>query len=255
MKKLIPVLIIAIIAGAGIGYWVTQKDSPQGKNSTTSSSSSEPETKTEPSPNSFDKTQFSLTEPTSQWVIVNKKNAIPTTFVPKLTVPDVRLRLSSVEEQMKINTQTAPAIKEMFSAAAKDGVTLVFGSGYRSASKQSEFYNSYKAKDGQAAADTYSARPGHSEHQTGFAVDITSTSGTCHLQICWEDTPEGKWVAQNAYEYGFVLRYQNGKEAITGYQYEPWHFRYVGKELALEINKTNQTLEEFFGLPAAPNYD
>lgn len=255
MKKLIPVLAIAIIAGAGIGYWVSRKDAPQNQDTNTSNSIPSEEASSQPASTSFNKSQYSLTEPTSQWVIVNKKNAIPTTFVPNLTVPDVRLRLSSGEEQMKINTQTAPAIKEMFNAAAKDGVTLVFGSGYRSAAKQSEFYNSYKAKDGQAAADTYSARPGHSEHQTGFAVDITSTSGTCHLQICWEDTPEGKWVAQNAYKHGFVLRYQEGKQAITGYQYEPWHFRYVGKELALEINKTNQTLEEFFGLPPAPNYD
>jgi D-alanyl-D-alanine carboxypeptidase len=170
-------------------------------------------------------------------------------------VPDVTLRLGSSEKQMQISSTVQPAVKEMFAAAKNEGVTLVFGSGYRSAALQRQFYDSYKAKDGQQAADTYSARPGHSEHQSGLAFDLTSKSGTCHLQICWEDTPEGKWVAANAYKHGFTLRYQKGKENITGYQYEPWHFRYVGKELATELYNSSQTLEEFFGYPPAPNYD
>jgi D-alanyl-D-alanine carboxypeptidase len=156
---------------------------------------------------------------------------------------------------MQIRPDVAKAIETMFTAAKKDSITLVFGSGYRSGSLQQQFYNSYVARDGKAAADRYSARPGHSEHQTGLSFDLTSLNGKCHLEICWQDTPEGKWVAKHAHTYGFTLRYINGKESITGYQYEPWHFRYVGTELATKLYESNQTLEEYFKLPAAPNYD
>lgn len=202
----------------------------------------------------FDKTQHSLTEPASLWVIVNKQRSLPINYVPAdVIVPSVRLRLGSSNEQMKFSKRAEADLKAMFAAAQTDGIRLVFGSGYRSATLQKQFYDSYVAQDGQAAADRYSARPGHSEHQTGLGVDITSPSSTCHLEICWEDTPEGQWVAKHSYKYGFTIRYQQGKESITGYQYEPWHLRYIGKELAAQV-KNSQTLEEFFGLPAAPNY-
>lgn len=199
-------------------------------------------------------TTSDLTAKDSVLVIVNKNNSLPIDYVPAdLVVPAVRLRLASSHEQMKISKKANSAIEKMFSAAKKDGVTLVFGSGYRSSTLQRQFYNSYVATDGQKVADTYSARPGHSEHQTGLAVDITSPSGTCHLEICWQNTPEGKWVAKNAHKFGFVIRYLLGKEKITGYQYEPWHLRYIG-DLAAEVKQSGKTLEEFFGLPAAPNY-
>jgi D-alanyl-D-alanine carboxypeptidase len=253
VKKAIAVLVIMVPLLGG-GMWLLTNSDRKGATSTTSNNQGSSQSNQVLTP-AFDKKQFSLTDPESKWVIVNKKNPIPVSYVPDLTVPDVRLRLSSADEQMKINTQTASAIKEMFEAAKKEGITLVFGSGYRSANKQAEFYNSYKARDGQAAADTFSARPGYSEHQTGFAVDLTSSSGTCHLEECWKDTPEGKWAAVNAYKYGFILRYLSDKQAITGYTFEPWHFRFVGKELAGEIQKSSQTLEEFFEYPTAQNYD
>jgi zinc D-Ala-D-Ala carboxypeptidase len=149
---------------------------------------------------------------------------------------------------MQLSAAAQPALEQRFAAAAEDGVTLVFGSGYRSEALQRQFYESYVARDGQAAADRYSARPGTSEHQTGLAVDITSVGGRCHLEVCFEDLPEGQWLAANAHRYGFIIRYPDGKESITGYQYEPWHMRYVGTELSAEINRTGLTLEEFFGL-------
>lgn len=250
-------VIVVFVLGLLLALFVIKNratDTPSEAVIVTESSTNKTNTTTEGT-DTFNKSLYSLTDPTSIWVIVNKQNGIPISYVPSLTVPDVKLRLGSAEQQMQISTAITPAVKEMFVAAQKDGITLVFGSGYRSAALQRQFYESYKAKDGQQAADTYSARPGYSEHQTGLAFDLTSQGGTCHLQICWEDTPEGKWVAANAYKYGFILRYQKGKEAITGYQYEPWHFRYVGKELASEIKKSGQTLEEFFNYPAAPNYD
>lgn len=252
MKKTLVVILILVLA-VGLGYVGYNRYIKKDDASSTNSSTSSQQTKN--SGNGFNKSQYSLTDPTSIWVIVNKQNGIPTTYEPDVVVPDVRLRLGSSEQQMHISSVAAPAIKEMFDAAKADGVNLVFGSGYRSATLQKQFYDSYVAQDGQVKADTYSARPGHSEHQTGLALDITSSNGTCHLEICWEGTPEGKWVAANAYKYGFILRYPNGKEGITGYQYEPWHFRYVGKELAAQIQSSGQTLEEFFGYPPAPNYD
>lgn len=203
---------------------------------------------------SFDKTMYSISDSDSIWVVINKQNGISTSYVPSdLIVPNVRLRLGSGSEQMKFRKTAEQDLKAMFAAASKDGAVLVFGSGYRSATLQKQFYNSYVAQDGQKAADTYSARPGHSEHQTGLAVDITSPSGNCHLEICWENTTEGKWIAKNSYKYGFIIRYQEGMDNITGYQYEPWHVRYVGKDLAAQV-KNSTTLEEFFDLPPAPNY-
>ena len=200
----------------------------------------------------FDASQHSIDEPGSPWWIVNRERPLPDGYVPPdLTIPNVRLRLDPSAEQMQFSRQATPAIEEMFAAAQADGVELVFGSGYRSEALQRQFYESYVARDGQAAADRYSARPGTSEHQTGLAVDITTPSGVCHLEICFEDTPQGQWVAENAHKHGFIIRYLDSKEDITGYQYEPWHLRYVGVELATELHEANQTMEEFFDLVSA----
>lgn len=201
------------------------------------------------------KSFYDLTSPSSTTVIVNKHNKLPLDYTPDLSVPNVRLRLGSAEQQMKFSKVAIADLEAMFKSASKDSVNLVFGSGYRSASLQEQFYKSYVAQDGQEAADTYSARAGYSEHQTGLVVDITSPSGICHLEICWEESAEGRWAAENAYKFGFVVRYPEGKDAITGYQYEPWHLRYVGIEVALAIHESNfTTLEEFFELEPAPDY-
>ncbi len=199
----------------------------------------------------FDVNKHSIDEPGSPWWIVNRERPLPDGYVPPdLTVPSVRLRLDSSAEQMQFSQQATPAVEAMFAAAQDDGIELVFGSGYRSESLQRQFYESYVERDGQEAADRYSARPGTSEHQTGLAVDVTSPSLTCHLEICFEDTPQGEWVAENAHEYGFIIRYLDDKEHITGFQYEPWHLRYVGEELATELYESNQTMEEFFDVVA-----
>ncbi|MBA2278852.1 M15 family metallopeptidase [Candidatus Saccharibacteria bacterium] len=214
-----------------------------------------PELKDE-APAGFDKTKYALDKSASPWWVVNKTRPLPAGYVPAdLAVPDVRLRLADSEEQMKFSKSATADLIAMFKAAEADDVQLVFGSGYRSEALQRQFYNSYVAQDGKAAADRYSARPGTSEHQTGLAFDATSVSQNCHLEICYANLPEGMWLAANAHEYGFILRYPDGKESITGYQYEPWHLRWVGTELATEMNNSSaKTLEEFFGLPVAPDY-
>ena len=136
------------------------------------------------------------------------------------------------------------AFSTMQSAAANEGISLSVISGYRSYSRQNTIYNNYVSRDGKAKADTYSARAGHSEHQTGLAADINSLSQS------FKNTKEGQWLNEHCSEYGFIIRYPEGKESITGYIFEPWHIRYVGKELASALYNNGDwiTLEEYFGI-------
>lgn len=141
-----------------------------------------------------------------------------------------------------ITAETQAAFDAMQAAAAQEGLNLFICSGFRSYNYQNTLYSNYVARDGKAAADTYSARPGHSEHQTGLAVDVNSTDGSMAT------SPEGLWLAEHCAEYGFVIRYPKGKEEITGYMYEPWHIRYLGQDLAVKLTEAQLTLEEYFGL-------
>ena len=124
------------------------------------------------------------------------------------------------------------------------GLNLWIASGYRSYATQKRLYNNYVSSDGKEAADTYSARPGYSEHQTGLAFDLNS------VEESFANTDEGKWVKDNCYRYGLIIRYPKGKESITGYIYEPWHLRYVGVKLATKLYNDGDwiTLEEYFGV-------
>lgn len=210
-------------------------------------------TTTTPTPTpAFDKSAHSIDDPNSIWVVSNKLRPLnPVEFAPSdLSMP------SGVENEFTqpLREPAARAVEQLTAAAATAGVNLRIISAYRDSATQQSLYSKYVNRDGQAAADTYSARPGHSEHQTGLAVDFDD-HGSCYLATCFADTAAGQWLATNAATYGFVLRYPNGAEATTGFQFEPWHFRYVGPELAAEMKRTNTiTLEEFFGLPAAPGY-
>jgi D-alanyl-D-alanine carboxypeptidase len=196
-------------------------------------------------PATFNKKQYSTDDPSSLWVVVNKKRPLPSTYVPA--------NLATIGSQ-QLRKDAADQLNVLLADAKNAGQPMTVISGYRSYSDQVSTYNSYAKRDGAAAADRYSARAGHSEHQTGLAADLGATSGSCALEICFADTGQGKWLAAHAVEYGFIIRYQKDNEDRTGYQYEPWHIRYVGKDLAAESQKTNQTMEEFFGLPVAPDY-
>ena len=206
---------------------------------------------------SFDKTKFSLTDPNSLWVVVNKQHPLsPVSYVPNdLIAPSVSLRLAATAEQMQVRKTVEEPLRSMFADAQTAGFTLTLGSGFRSYALQKQFYNGYVSNQGQAEADRTSARPGYSEHQTGLSLDVGATGGKCHLDKCLGEMPDGKWIAANAYKYGFIVRYPNGKEDITGYDYEPWHLRYIGPELAAELNKQSiTTLEEFFGVSGGKSY-
>ena len=200
----------------------------------------------------FDTTLHSIDEADSLWVVVDKlRRLTPKKYAPKgLVTMDVPHTYTPI-----LRRDAAKAYKKMFRAARKDGIDLVVQSGYRSYSAQVSVYNGWVASLGREAADRQSARPGYSEHQIGLSVDISAANRACTIQACFGKTPEGKWLMRNAPRFGWHLRYPKGKTAITGYIYEPWHWRYVGVELAAELSLTPKiTLEEFFGLPAAPDY-
>jgi D-alanyl-D-alanine carboxypeptidase len=134
--------------------------------------------------------------------------------------------------------------KEMFNDAKKENLTIIINSSYRSYEYQENLWNSYANNHGDDWADSYAAREGHSEHQTGLAIDVT-TYGVKE-QEDFETTDEFKWLSENAYKYGFILRYPKDKENITGYSYESWHYRYVGVEVATKIHDENITFDEYY---------
>lgn len=233
--------VLALLVAVVVGFiFVVSSNNALTSNPTTTSKESNS------SVTGFNKKRLSVDEPGSLWWIVNKKRSLPSGYVPpNLKVPGVRLRLSNASEQMKIGSETSVAVEELFSAAKAAGFSLVFASGYRSESYQKQLYDSYVQQDGQEAADRYSARPGTSEHQTGMAFDVCVDGSGCELEESFGNTPEGEWIAKHAHEFGLIVRYLPGKESITGYQYEPWHLRYVGKELASELHQKGLTMEEF----------
>ncbi|NNC12808.1 M15 family metallopeptidase [Planctomonas sp. JC2975] len=201
----------------------------------------------------FDKAAQSHDDPSSIWVVVNKQRALaPVDFVPpdlvQPPVPDIN--------GQPVRHEVADALVALFAAAkTEDGLSLSLQSGYRSYATQVSVYNEDVASHGVAYADTDTARPGHSEHQTGLAVDISAASGQCSLDSCFGDLPEGKWLAANAWRFGFLLRYPADKVLVTGFTYEPWHFRYIGASLAEQLHDSGcSTLEEYFGVPGGEDY-
>lgn len=146
-------------------------------------------------------------------------------------------------KQRLVRRQVATALEVMAQAALADGVMLNVDSGYRSYSTQHDLFHRYAKRDGVLEAETYSARPGQSEHQLGTAVDFGGTNSD--YDDAFEDTSQGKWLLANAYKYGFALSYPKGAQEITGYKYEPWHFRFIGVDLALEWKESGLTLIEF----------
>ncbi len=187
-----------------------------------------------------------LGDPASLAVVVNKHRPLdPADWAPA-ALEDV--------EGHRLRPEAAAAARGMLAAARADGVPIRIVSGYRSFAEQSRTYAGWVAQKGQESADTVSARPGHSEHQTGLAVDVGDGSG-CDLRECFDGTATAAWVAGHGPEHGFVVRYPWGEHGTTGYWYEPWHLRYLGPERAQALVRSGAaTLEEFSGLPPAPGY-
>lgn len=262
MKKHIPVIVFVIVLLTAVyvvgNHRSNTKPAVVQKQSTSTNKTTKSNTTTKPTEAKFNASAHSISDPASIWVVVNKHRQLnPSSYIPaELVVPNVPLRSNITSTEQYVRRDMATALESLVAAAKSENINLNLQSGYRSYTFQVSLYNSYVASDGQVAADRYSARPGYSEHQTGLAADIGGmTNPSCNVAECYADTVEGKWLAANAWKYGFIIRYPADKEPITGYQYEPWHVRYVGVDLSTEMHKTGvETLEEFFGLGAAPTY-
>jgi D-alanyl-D-alanine carboxypeptidase len=201
----------------------------------------------------FDKGRYSIDDPLSIWVVNDKIRPLnPIDYVPPdLVTPNVPYISSPL-----MRKEAATALEKMVAAAAAEGAGAIqIQNAYRPYTLQKTIHNRLVAQLGREKAQAQSARPGYSEHQTGLTADLVGRPAVCSIQICFGDTPQGQWIAKNGWRFGFVIRYPEGKTDVTGYIYEPWHVRYVGTYLSTEMHRTGiQTLEEFFGLPPAPDY-
>ncbi len=197
---------------------------------------------------------IALDDPVHAWVVVNKARPLdPASFVPTgLTSTDLRATSRSAQ----LRAEAAEELNALADALEDAGAgVLGINNGYRSYSLQQTTYAGHVSSKGQAGADEVSARPGHSEHQTGLALDVISCSSGCGGIHAFGGTSESDWVIEHGWEYGYIVRYESGRTDVTGYSPEPWHLRYIGVELAAAYHEGGYTtLEEFFGLDAAPDY-
>ncbi len=196
----------------------------------------------------------SISDPTSEWVLVNRRNPLsPIRFGPSdLKVPPMQ---HAGGHQMRADA--ADALAEMAAAAASAGAGRVgIDTAYRSYAVQDALYDRWLAKRGRTWTDTWYARPGHSEHQTGLTVDLLPVGeSNCSVNDCIDETPQGRWLARNSWRHGYLLRYEKGYRSTVGLGFEPWHFRFVGRALARAYHDGGwHTLEAFLDEPAAPNY-
>jgi len=180
--------------------------------------------------------------------LVNKQQVLPDSYIPEdLIAPEVEFSFGHADVPKRyLRKEAAKALEELFAAAKDEGITLFAVSGYRSFDTQANIYDYNVRQKGEERANAVSAMPGQSEHQTGLAMDVSSKSNQFQLTEQFANTEEGKWVANNAHRYGFIIRFPKGKEHITGYNYEPWHIRFVGEKIANVIYKNDLTLEEYF---------
>lgn len=182
-----------------------------------------------------------ITNPTDLLVLVNKTTSLDENYQPSdlvwVDLPGVR--------ETQLRKEAAAALEDLFAAAELKNLSLYCCSGYRSYQTQEELYAENVKIYGQKQADLVSAKPGQSEHQTGLAMDVTAESVNFDLLESFGQTTEGEFIKNNAHFYGFIIRYPEDKTDITGYAYEPWHLRYVGKDVAAEIDENNLTFEEY----------
>lgn len=189
-----------------------------------------------------------IQNPENPLVLVNKEYSFQSDYTPPdLVRPNVTYSFGDQDiEKSYMRKEAAGALEELFAGAKENGLFLFAVSGYRSYDRQQEILAAGAAASSEAKALESIAPPGMSEHQSGLAMDISSESNGFELNQDFESTEEGQWLKEHAHEYGFILRYPKGKEEITRYIYEPWHFRYVGKEVAAQIKENEWTLEEYF---------
>lgn len=240
-----------LLIGGGVAWAVSAMQPAQPVESTQATSpmpSAEVKPTTEPPKNEAPK--YDLDSPSSITVVVNKQRPInpidwaPDDLVLPAGVPNVW--------DHPIRAEAATALEAMYAASVDAGVPFTVTSGYRDYALQKEIYDGLVEQGGVAFADKDTARPGFSEHQTGLTVDLFGEEG-CSLDACFGETATGIWLRDNSYRFGYILRYHDGEQATVGYTYEPWHFRYVGVDVATAMHDQGVlNLEDFFGLPPAP---
>ncbi len=188
-----------------------------------------------------------VSDPSSLYVLCNKLNKLPADYVPEdLIEPDVPFSFSGSDMKRNLRADAAHALEDLFAVAKEEGIDLFGVSGYRSYGRQDTIYAYNVSTRGVEATDRVSARPGHSEHQTGLAIDVSAASVGYALEKTLGDTDEGVWLKENAYKFGFVIRYQDDVISNTGYDYEPWHIRYIGQDVAGFMYEYDLTLETIY---------
>lgn len=191
--------------------------------------------------------QSVVTNAKAMTVIVNKQRSLPEGYEPDdLVEPNVPFSFDGPHEKRHMRKEAAEALEKLFAGAKADGIELRAVSGYRSYQRQVSIYNNNVKTKGEEYASRVSAVPGRSEHQTGLAMDVSSPSVGNVLEEVFGTTKEGQWLSEHAAKYGYIIRYLQGEEDVTGYVYEPWHIRYVGMDLAADVVKSGLTLEEYF---------
>ena len=197
---------------------------------------------------SFYENVITVSNGDSKLVLVNKNYALDSSYAPSdLVLPNVLALGHEQNKTIYLREEASQHLEQLFSAAEQEaGLIFLARSGYRSYETQVSLYQRYVDQNGQEAADRFSARAGHSEHQTGLAIDVTADSVNGQLTTEFGKTAEGIWLKDNAHRFGYIIRYLEGRESETGYQYEPWHIRYVGIDLAKKLHKQGITLEEYY---------
>lgn len=205
----------------------------------------------------YDYPRSQLASPAVTWFVVNKQRPIaPEQFEPRYLVAPQSSAVLDNSRGIRLTPGPAAAVTNLAKAMAEEtGVVLVLHSGYRSFAYQADLFAAKVVQYGEAVALVRSAMPGYSEHQTGMAVDVSARGYDCVIEQCFGETVPGQWLANNSWRFGFIIRYPDGSTDVTGYMYEPWHLRYLGRQVATEYHQSGAlTLEEFWGLPPAPDY-
>lgn len=241
--KIVRILLIILTVLFVAGIWLRNRPDPVPSADSSAGTIDEdvqPEETVEPTP-----LPNELIDPASITVFIDKTHSLPADYVPESLVTPY---INSTSDVIQVNEKAADALKSMATAASDSSVTLYLTAGYISYETQDDYFNDRAGMVGEAEANKTIAKAGFSEHQTGLAFDFSDEPSGTNTTVAFADTDAGKWLIEHAWEYGFIMRYPEGKEAVTGYSYQPWHYRYIGKDVAKAIHEAgeNYTLEEYY---------
>ncbi len=241
--KIVRILLIILTVLFVAGIWLRNRPDPVPSADSSAGTVDEdvqPEETVEPTP-----LPNELIDPASITVFIDKTHSLPADYVPESLVTPY---INSTSDVIQVNEKAADALKSMAAAASDSSVTLYLTAGYISYETQDDYFNDRAGMVGEAEANKTIAKAGFSEHQTGLAFDFSDEPSGTNTTVAFADTDAGKWLIEHAWEYGFIMRYPEGKEAVTGYTYQPWHYRYIGKDVAKAIHEAgeNYTLEEYY---------